>query len=250
MKIARLHGKPEIFYSIQGEGVHMGQPSVFIRCSLCNLHCVWCDTDYTWNWEKTPFKHVRDRDKNYIKYKPEEQIVILTPEEIVEQVQTYPCEHVIFTGGEPLLQQDECLKVMHMLRQKSEHYWFEVETNGTIMPKAKMDQLVSFYNVSPKLENSHNALNLRQVPEVYRFFADHKRSVFKFVITKENDLVSVQELITTFSISASKIILMPEGVTPEQLREKSQWLIEICKKYGYRFTDRLHVHIYGNRRGV
>ena len=80
MKLARLpDGSPEIFHTLQGEGLSAGKPAVFIRASLCNLHCVWCDTDYTWNWENTPWKHERDSDPDYRKYKKAFHITELTP---------------------------------------------------------------------------------------------------------------------------------------------------------------------------
>ena len=83
MKLARLpDGSPEIFHTLQGEGASLGKPSVFIRSSLCNLHCQWCDTDYTWNWEGTPWTHERDGEEGYQKYRKEEQITELSPEDI------------------------------------------------------------------------------------------------------------------------------------------------------------------------
>ena len=86
MKLARLPGgEPEIFHTVQGEGRNTGLPSVFIRSSLCNLHCWWCDTDYTWNWEGTPFAHDRDREPGYAKYRREEQILEMPWDEIAEK---------------------------------------------------------------------------------------------------------------------------------------------------------------------
>ena len=78
MKLARLpDGRPEIFHTLQGEGRNTGLASVFIRSSLCNLHCRWCYTDYTWNLEGTNFAHDRDSDPSYKKYRREDQIIDL-----------------------------------------------------------------------------------------------------------------------------------------------------------------------------
>ena len=68
MKLAKFGKGPEVFASIQGEGRNQGLFSVFVRTSLCNLHCVWCDTDYTWNWIGTRFAHVRDSEPGYSKF--------------------------------------------------------------------------------------------------------------------------------------------------------------------------------------
>ena len=110
MKLARLpDGSPEIFHTLQGEGASLGKPSVFIRSSLCNLHCQWCDTDYTWNWEGTPWKHERDGDPGYAKFRKSEQIIQRTPAEVAACAERFPCRHLVLTGGEPLLQEQEFL---------------------------------------------------------------------------------------------------------------------------------------------
>ena len=120
MKLAKLSGGPEIFHSVQGEGPSSGLPSVFVRSSLCNLHCVWCDTDYTWNWVGTRFRHERDADPSYRKYEKRHQIVELSPQEVVDGVIAYPCRNVVLTGGEPLIQQDDFRQVMTALRATSQ----------------------------------------------------------------------------------------------------------------------------------
>jgi organic radical activating enzyme len=65
MKLARLGEGPEIFHTLQGEGVSVGLPAVFIRASRCNLHCVWCDTDHTWNFTGTPWPHEKNAVPGY-----------------------------------------------------------------------------------------------------------------------------------------------------------------------------------------
>ncbi|AXG69888.1 7-carboxy-7-deazaguanine synthase [Kordia sp. SMS9] len=250
LKLANLNGKPEIFHSIQGEGKNMGQPSVFIRTSLCNLHCVWCDTDYTWNWEKTRFAHVKDADPTYRKFKMEEMIVSLTLEEIYVEVAKTGCKNIVLTGGEPMMQLEELSALIKFFNTKAADYFFEIETNGTILPDATFEALIDQYNVSPKLENSNNPKKLREKPAVYSYFATNEKAVFKFVISSENDLTEVLEICNTYKIPNQKVYLMPEGTNPEALQQKQQWLIEVCKKYQFHYTDRLHVHIYGDKRGV
>jgi organic radical activating enzyme len=250
MKIAKLHEGPEIFYTIQGEGKNLGMPSIFVRSSLCNLHCIWCDTDYTWNWEGTRFKHVKDAEVGYAKFRMEEQIVEMEVEEIAAEVMKYPCKNLVLTGGEPMIQQEDWVALMEILRSKDESYFFEVETNGTKLPIPAFDQYINQYNVSPKLANSGNKRSLREKAEVYTYFAENPKAVFKFVQTKEEDLEETLGLIRQYNILANRVYLMPEGTSPEALKAKQLWLVEVCKQHGFNYTDRLHVHIYGPKRGV
>jgi 7-carboxy-7-deazaguanine synthase len=250
MKLAKLNNAPEIFHSIQGEGRSLGRPSVFVRASLCNLHCVWCDTDYTWNWVGTRFRHVRDDEPGYSKYRMEDVIVDLTPEEVVRNVMRFDCRNVIFTGGEPFLQQEEILDVMKLLKSRDSGYTFEIETNGTIIPLTGIDALVDQYNVSPKLENSGNSRRLREKPKVYRYFADNPKAFFKFVVAARKDIDEILELKEKYNIPPGRIYLMPEGTSPESLQQKELWAVELCKKFGFNLTTRLHIHVFGNKRGV
>lgn len=250
MKIAKLNDGPEIFYTIQGEGKNLGRPSIFVRSSLCNLHCVWCDTDYTWNWEGTRFKHEKDTLSGYKKFKMEEQIVEMSTDEIAAEVMKYPCKNLVLTGGEPMMQQEAWVELMTRLRKEDPGYFFEVETNGTKLPLPAFDQYIDQYNVSPKLANSGNKRSLREKPEVYAYFAKSPKAVFKFVVTKEEDLKEIVALVQSYHIPREHIYLMPEGTSPEALTARQQWLVEVCKKHGFNYTDRLHVHIYGAKRGV
>ncbi|MCW5520451.1 7-carboxy-7-deazaguanine synthase QueE [Aureitalea sp. L0-47] len=250
IKLAKLHGRPEIFHSIQGEGKNMGQPSVFIRTSLCNLHCIWCDTDYTWNWENTRFKHNNDSRLGYKKFKMEEMIHEATPQEIVGIVEKTHCRNIVLTGGEPMMQQKELTELMAMFHKNSGDYYFEVETNGTLIPEDPFDSLIHQYNVSPKLSNSNNSRKLREKPAALSFFARSAKSNFKFVISEEKDLEEVLEIIKRYNISPETVYLMPEGINPEQLKQRQVWLLEVCKKYNFKYTDRLHIRIFGDKRGV
>lgn len=250
MKLAKLNGKAEIFYTIQGEGKSIGRPSIFIRTSLCNLHCSWCDTDYTWNWIGTPFKHEKDSEPGYEKYSKADYMVQLSIQEIAAELAPINCRNVVLTGGEPLLQQAELTELMLLLRKADAGYRFEIETNGTIAPAKAFDDLVDQYNVSPKLANSNNPLKLREKADIYEYFSENPKAVFKFVVSNDEDLQEVLALISKYKIKPGHIYLMPEGTSPEKLRAKQQWLIEACKQHNFNYTDRLHIHIYGNKRGV
>lgn len=218
---------------------------MFVRTSLCNLHCVWCDTDYTWNWVGTRFEHV-----HATKYRMEEAIYEADLPEIYEQVANTKCANIVLTGGEPMLQQRELTELMRHFRVRSNGWHFEIETNGTLIPTSEFDAEIDQYNVSPKLANSNNSSRLREKPDAYRFFVASPKAHFKFVLADEADLNEILELQTRYAIPAEKIYLMPEGLTPEVLRSRQRWLVEICKQYGFHYTDRLHIHIYGAKRGV
>jgi 7-carboxy-7-deazaguanine synthase len=72
----------------------------------------------------------------------------------------------------------------------------------------------------------------------------------KFVVEAPSDLEEVRALLGRLQADRSRVILMPEGTDRETLRERGVWLAEICKAEGFRFSPRLHIDLYGNRRGV
>lgn len=250
LKLAKLKGKPEIFYTLQGEGTSMGVPSVFIRSSLCNLHCSWCDTDYTWNWVNTPWRHENESLEGYKKFEKKDYIVKLDAESIADAIISHECHNVIITGGEPLLQQEAWVELMEELRRRDPKFRFEVETNGTIVPQDSFAKYIDQFNVSPKLNNSGNSAQARLKKDALEYFKNCGNSWFKFVITDEVDLTEIESIIDNFAISKQKIILMPEGRTRRALNLKRTWLAEICKRDGYRFGDRLHIRLWGGKRGV
>lgn len=250
LKTARLNGRPEVFYSIQGEGKSLGQPSVFVRTSLCNLHCVWCDTDYTWNWKGTRFVHENDKNPGYQKFDRKKWIAPCPVSEIAELVAAFPCRNVILTGGEPMLQQEPLLDLMSLLRERAGDYRFEIETNGTLVPTSSFDAAIDQYNVSPKLENSGNTRKQREKSAAYRFFSESPKANFKFVVANGRDLEEVLDLCKRYAVAAEKVWLMPEGRTRQTLAKRRQWLVEVCKEYGFRYTDRLHIEIWGSKKGV
>ncbi len=245
LKLAKLNDRPEIFHTLQGEGVSMGVPSIFIRSSLCNLHCSWCDTDYTWNWEGTPWTHESGQ-----KFSKQDYIVELETKEAAELIASYPCKNVILTGGEPLLQQEGWAELIQHLRATDPDYRFEVETNATQLPDPFMDKAINQWNISPKLSNSGNDEKLRIKPDALKYFSNKENAWFKFVIQNEADLAEVQLLENTYHLPKSKILLMPEGRTEEALNNKRLWLADICRDHGYRFSDRLHIQLWGSKRGV
>lgn len=245
MKLARLGAGPEIFFSLQGEGKNLGTPSVFVRTSRCNLYCTWCDTPYTWNWRGTSFVHAAAT-----KYDPEASSIDLEPGSVANLVRRWACRRVVFTGGEPMLQAKDCARVMRELLAIETRYAFEIETNGTVIPPQELDELVEQYTVSPKLENSAVERSLRLRDDCLAHFARSPKSVFKFVAAGEGCLRQIAEIERQHGLDPDRIYLMPEGTSGEQLARGRPLLAAACLERGYRFSDRLHIHLFGNRPGV
>jgi len=252
MKLCRMpDGKPEIFHTIQGEGRNTGLPSVFIRASLCNLHCLWCDTDYTWNWNDTSFSHVKDAEPGYQKYRREEMIIDLKISEILEFVRDFNCPSFVFTGGEPLLQQKAWIELMLSLKQRLGATHFEIETNGTLMPGPEFLEQIDQINVSPKLSNSEVAVDLRYKPDVLADLAKTGKADFKFVIGPDSeDFAEVQRIVEEAAIPPDQVFLMPKAISVSELEQNQSAVARLAQQSGYRYSDRLHLRLFGAKRGV
>jgi 7-carboxy-7-deazaguanine synthase len=226
-------GGPEIFHSIQGEGIFAGRPAVFLRLALCNLACVWCDTRYTWDWGH---------------YDREKETVALPAADAEAAVRRFGCRSLVVTGGEPLLQQTDLVPLLQRL--KAGGYWIEVETNGTVLPEEGLPGVVDHWSVSPKLASSGNPPSSREKPEAYRLFSGLSSCHFKYVVDQPEDMMEVRRLAGGYGIPPDRIILMPQAGESAALLEKSRWLADICMSEGFLFSTRLQVLLWGNRRGV
>jgi 7-carboxy-7-deazaguanine synthase len=224
----------EIFYSIQGEGRLLGVPSVFVRTSGCNLRCRWCDTPYT-SW------------------KPEGKTWSI--KNIVAEVGRFPTRHVVITGGEPLLAPD-IEELTLELKQRGAH--ITIETAATIF-KPLMGDLIS---LSPKLANStpwqRSAGKFAAMHDKHRLnysvmqkFIDGYEYQLKFVVDRKKDLDEVRAVLEQLNrVDAAKVMLMAQGTKQKELVRKAQWIVESCQQYGYSYTPRLHIQLFGNRRGT
>jgi len=250
MKLAKLGEGPELFFTLQGEGVSAGLPAVFVRSSRCNLHCRWCDTDHTWNFVGTPWAHEKDTIPGYTKHRKEDVTIELEPSDLAARVAAFPCKRVVLTGGEPLIQEAGWLELIGTLRERDDGYVFEVETNGTLAPSAAFAEAVNQFNVSPKLANSGMTESMRLKPEVLRSFVDTGKAWFKFVVALPADLDEVLALMEAVPLPKERILLMPEGRTAVELDVRGPWLADLCRDHGFRFCDRLHVRLWGDKRGV
>ena len=235
-------GEAEIFASLQGEGASIGRPSVFVRLSRCNLACRWCDTAYTWRFAGDNRPH-RDNQT----FERGENQVTLNEADVAAQVLAFGVPRLVVTGGEPLLQAPALARMIAAL---GTGFHVEIETNGTVAPSPALDALIDQYNVSPKLAHSGNPTELALIPERLAAWAADPRALFKFVIAVPEDLNEVRTLAETFAIVPERLFVMPEGTDSATLRERSRWLAQAAMEAGWRFTDRLHIHLYGDTRGT
>ena len=216
----------EIFYSLQGEGTLVGVPSAFIRTSGCNLRCSWCDTPYT-SWS------------------PEGRE--MSVEEIVAQARWFGASHAVVTGGEPMLFEE----TVELTRSLGMHV--TVETAGTVFRAVHCDLM----SISPKLANStpegqfqaqHE--RLRYQPEVLKRLMAEYPYQLKFVVSSEADLAEILRMMGETGADRGRVLLMAEGTDAETIRGRAEWIAQICKREGFRYSPRLHVDLWGNRRGV
>jgi organic radical activating enzyme len=250
VQLAKLGTEPEIFHTLQGEGPSAGMPAVFIRTSRCNLHCVWCDSDATWNFVGTPWPHIKDTLPGYAKHHPADVTIDLAPAEAARRILAFNCPRVVITGGEPLLQQAALLDMVRLIRHDRPDCVIEVETNATRTPTPEFAAAVDQFNVSPKLSNSGVAAPLRHQPEALAYFAGSPKAWFKFVVTSPADLMEIHQLRDRFGIPPERTLLMPEGRSAAELDRTAAWLAGLCRDLGLRFADRLHIRLWGDRRGV
>jgi 7-carboxy-7-deazaguanine synthase len=240
----------EIFHSIQGEGKLMGMPSAFVRVSGCNLRCTWCDTPYA-SWDP--------------------QGEEMTAQAVAGRVMEFPVDHVVLTGGEPMMFK-ETVDLIRLLKAAGKH--ITVETAGTLWLDGLPPGGIDLASVSPKLANS-----TPREREGGRFAVVHERHrenlavlktfavgaggavrecQWKFVIAAAPDLADVESLLSRLNgqlptgvrIAPSDVLLMPEGIDAAVLAERSRWVAELCREKGYRLCPRLHVMLWGNRRGI
>ena len=234
-------GEPEIFASLQGEGPSQGRPSTFIRLSRCNLACQWCDTAYTWRFTGDNRPH-----RDGAAFERSANQLTLSEEDAAAQIAALGQPRLVITGGEPLLQGAALARMIGLLPPMH----IEIETNGSVAPAAALDPLVHQYNVSPKLAHSGNPADLALIPERLAQWAQDPRAFFKFVIAAPDDLSEVLALQERHAIPGERIFLMGEGTASAVLRERERWLSELCLQHGFRMSDRLHIHLYGDTRGT
>lgn len=216
--------------TFQGEGPSVGQRAGFVRLGRCNLTCQWCDSRHTWDWAQ---------------HDPRRELSPWTVGHVLRQLEGMGVELVVVTGGEPLLQQPSLVPFLEECRAR--HWRVEVETNGTLTPTLP-EGLVGQWNVSPKLANSGVALERRYRPEVLKAFQATGRAVFKFVVAAPGELAEVQAIVDGCQLSP--VWVMPEGTDAATVAAGLAALAAPVLARGWHLTPRLHILLWGDRRGT
>ena len=233
----------EAFYTLQGEGTKLGKPAIFLRIAGCNLRCHWCDTPYA-SWKpKGPHLSV-------------DQCLDLVNEQVEGNGVPRSRIEVVITGGEPMIYAKELAELIPSLQIFG--YQVTIETAGTKWHDSVKPDL---WSVSPKL--NHSAPDPELHPREHRKhvknnqfqteFASLNNAQFKFVVRHDHlqhDIAELRQYCLDNSIPHSKVILMPEGQTKAETMAAMEPTFEACMKYGYTMCPRLHVIIYGSKRGV
>lgn len=232
----------EIYPCLQGEGFNVGLPSVLVRLQICNLRCTWCDTPYTHTYTSDP----SSEDSAKQKFKR------MSLEDVANKISEVNVRNVIISGGEPTLQN------FSQLPSLLPDHSFEVESNGTRVPHKdlpgfKEEDYKKFqWNISPKGAVAGESIINEAMAHWANLSKKQTNVFFKFVIRKidvEKDLAEVLRTVSRFEIEPTRVLLMAEGTTQESQLENT-WLHDICLKYNFRYTPRLHVLLFGPKRGV
>ena len=235
----------EVFYSIQGEGKTVGIPSVFVRLGGCNLMCGGMGTQF--DGELHNGAEFRCDTVEVWMHAQSKEVHEVLPEDCVEAIKNGA--HVILTGGEPTMQQEGLYAFINYVQEYvNNDAYFEVETNGTIMPSEFLLEQIDLWNCSPKLRNSGMDTSMTFKEDVIKELNKHN-TIFKFVVNAEKEFKEITELYMPI-VERKKIYLMPAGENQELLEENKARVVEIAKDNYLNFTTRLHIDIWNKKTGV
>ena len=239
----------EIYTCLQGEGKLTGVPHILIRVTGCKLRCQFsnsfCDTPYSsWGPEKGKFT-----------FREIEQFYNDNPN----------IKHTMITGGGPTAHKDMLIELCNLAKEFNHYITIETEgsefvatcadlislssklPNSTPVPGTWMPYLNREVTELDKKQHEKWRQNYQSMKALITYHPDYQ---FKPVISTEKDLEEVKYVQEILDIPNDKVWLMPEGINKEQVESRRKWLSELCQKEGYNFTDRLHILIYGDQRGV
>jgi 7-carboxy-7-deazaguanine synthase len=221
--------------TIQGENL-VGVPATFLRMQFCTLNCQWCDTSEVWR-RGNP-------------YSVNELIELWSSVGVIDTLKDG--QHLVLTGGSPLRQQGGLVALIaEIVKRYNFKPFIEVENECTIMPNLQMLEYVDVWNNSPKLANSGMTKTARYKPEVLKLLGSLPDSYFKFVIQTKGEWREIEkDFITPGFVRKEQIVLMPEGMTRDELHKHYQEVVDLAVTYNVRMTDRLHITIFNRKTGV
>jgi organic radical activating enzyme len=247
----------EHFYSIQGEGRYTGTPSLFFRFGGCNMKCegfgcqevasdgvkvLGCDTVYAVNKEHF--------SQNWIPIRNSKELLnILNLYELPKNVD------IVLTGGEPLIYASEPVFIEFLEALHVDGHKITFETNGSLHVDFKKYPIYkkSVFALSVKLSNSNEPFSKRVRGDVINSIATNaKEAFFKFSIDAESINLGLEEEISEIILHSpnTQVYCMPLGGNKKEVEANSEPLIEFCKTKGYNFSDRLHIRIWDQNKGV
>lgn len=219
----------EIFIAHQGEGPTLGIESVFVRLHGCPVQCAWCDTAFTWDGSERGQR--------------------VAWADLARQVQELAVErkvgNVVLTGGEPAIEKNLGAFVATLCNAGLS---VEVETSGALPPTPLIARAGVRFNVSPKLASARP--RLKPDVTVLRLWLEHDGAVLKFVVDNADDFAQARSLVEQVGVDSSRVWLMPQATTREQLATAQARVLELARGTGYRVTTRMHVLAYDGQRGT